>query len=276
MAYQRGDFMQFQTQKNYHDEQFIVGKGSIVTNNLCIPLHSIAFLRIEGKKKQNIDKEIIALVIGVILMLIRPLRMFGILVFLFGILSFACIVCVNYLQKCGLVIQLQSGATFTFQHSDPEFIRQVAEVIRKGLDDALGVTYVDMSKTKIVQKINGDPSFFDFGSGNSFGDIVTGQHNEINKDYYDSVDNSNRNISIFNVEQWKKLENYFYMQAERLGPSHDSYKICKRMEQYSKEKDASGLSKFMKTIGKAAFVPIIEKATECGVNELLRTLLTLK
>lgn len=268
--------MQLQNYQNYQNEQFIVGKGSIVTSNLCIPLHAIACLRIEGKKKMKLDIGLWLLIIGIFLMFIPSMRVFGAVFLCGGIVTCVCIFLVGYLQKYGLAIQLQSGATFTFWHSDLEFIKEIAEVIRKGFDDAAGITYIDMSKTKIVQKIKGDPSFLNFGTDNNFGDIITGDENSVEKNYYGKTDTSQTNMSVLSAKEWKELEHYFHIQAEELGTGHESYQACKKMEQYANKEDASGLSRFLNTVGKTILIPIIQKAAEYGVNELLRTLILLK
>ena len=40
--------MRLQNEICYKDENFIVGNGTIVTNNICIPLNAISIIKIEG------------------------------------------------------------------------------------------------------------------------------------------------------------------------------------------------------------------------------------
>lgn len=270
--------MRLQSEVRYKDENFIVGNGTIVTKNICIPLNAISIIKIEGKNKRPLGKTIITIIIGFILTLIPVIGLIGTIAFYYGLIKLVYLIIVNCLKKFGLVIQVHSGTSYVFEHKDIDFIRKIADVIRKGLDDTSSVTYISMGDSKIEHNFHGNPSFFVFGDGNTFGDMVMGGQNNITKQdshtSYDSHDtiNSNNTTNIFSSEEWEKMEQYFQLRAEQLGRSSEAYKPCKRMEQYAKQKDAHRLRQFMKTIGKPMLRVIVEKATEYGIGALFQKL----
>lgn len=279
--------MRLQNEICYKDENFIVGNGTIVTNNICIPLNAISIIKIEDKKKQSLRKAIITMIIGLLLCIIPVINFIGGIVLLCGIITLIKLIWENSLQKYGLVIQVHSGMSYIFEHHDLNFIRKIADVIRKGLDDTSGVTYISMGNSKIEHNYNGNPSFLSFGdnntfgsgnifgSGNAVGDIVMGANGSIiKKDSHDTID-SNNSEKIFSTKEWEKMERYFQIRAEELGESNEAYQSCRRMQQYANKKDAQGLRTFMRIIGKSILTIVFGKATEYGIRSLLERLTTI-
>ena len=279
--------MRLHNEIRYKDENFIVGNGTIVTSNICIPLNAISIIKIEDKKKQSLRKAIITIIIGLLLCIIPLINFIGGVVLLCGIVILIKVTLENSLQKYGLVIQVHSGMSYIFEHHDLNFIRKIADVIRKGLDDTSGVTYISMGNSKIEHNYNGNPSFLSFGdnntfgsgnifgSGNTVGDVVMGDNSSITKkDSHDTID-SNNSEKIFSTEEWKKMEKYFEIRAEELGETSEAYQTCKRMQQYANKKDAHGLRAFMRKIGKSMLMIVLEKSTEYGIRSLLERLATI-
>ena len=262
--------MNLPNQLRYKDESLIIGKGTIISYNACIPLHAVSCIKIEGKKRKPLGKILVALIIGVVMLIIPVLRIFGGIVFSCAFLELVCTVIANYFGKCSLVIQTNSGTMLILEHPKIDFIKNVAEAIRKGLDDTAGVYYIHMKETKIVQKIKGNPSFYNFGKDNQFVDspiTINGGHHSYEENVVDSY-----NSSLFTDEEWEKLEHYFKLRAGELGEKAAAYNACKQMQQLSKEKNAKGLRKVMGAVGKEIVMAVIGSATEYGIAELLRRL----
>ena len=262
--------MKILNQARYKDENFIVGNGTLINKNICIPLQAISAIKIEGKKKLPLMGHIITALVGVAMMLIPILSMIGIAVFLIGLISLIVTIAANYLQKYELVIQVHSGMMYILEHKDLDFIRKIADIVRKGIDDTTGVTYIKVGEEKIIQNFNGDPSFYNFGQNNNFDKIqIGGDNNTIN-------DESNNTTSQgLTVDQWKKLEYYFRARAAEIGEANPAYQACKRMETCANQQDEKGLIRLIKMTGKTALPTIIEKASEYGVNGLFHILASL-
>lgn len=266
--------MQLQNEVRYKDESFYIGNGTFITSNICIPLNAISVIKIVGKKETNLNQGFGMIVAGLLLLAIPMLRIIGTIVLVCGVVVLGCLILGNYLQKNGLVIQVNSGASFLFEHKDIEFIRKIADIIRKGLDDTMQhTTYVDMSNSMINSNFNGNPTFQDFGKHNKFKDTV------ISGSSGDSENRQKRDVNTYNQEsglseeEWNRIEKYFHQRAEELGKTNHAYSSCKQMEQYARKKDVEGLSKLMKSVGKTALFSILGKISEFGVKEIIQKII---
>lgn len=129
--------MQLQNEVRYKDESFYIGNGIFVTSDICIPLNAISTIKVKGKKTINLNLVLSMIAIGVLLLLIPSLRIAGCFIFACGLVTLGCLFLLRYLDKYGLVIQVNSGVSYLFEHEDLEFIRKIADIIRKGLDDSM-------------------------------------------------------------------------------------------------------------------------------------------
>lgn len=267
--------MQLQNELRYKDESFYIGNGTFVTSDICIPLNAISTIKVQGKKTINLNLVLSMIAIGVLLLLIPSLRIAGCFIFACGLVTLGCLFLLRYLDKYGLVIQVNSGVSYLFEHEDLEFIRKIADIIRKGLDDSMkNTTFVDMSNSMIKPNFNGNPSFQNFGENNQFDNtMITGSTGEARKDSHDTI--SNTTVNAFSEEEWNKMETYFHKRAADLGEGNQAYLPCKKMELCARKKDLQGLWKLMKGIGKTTLVTVLEKMSESGVEAIFRKLISM-
>ena len=257
----------------YKDKDFIVGNGTIMTYDTCIPLHAVSVIKVRDKIKKPIANQIIILILGGIIQFVPLLSFIGLILVLYGVLSLAIRLWENYMQKYALVIQVHAGGVYIFEHKDVGFLRKIADIIRQALDDSASVTYIDMRRTSVKQNFKGGSSFYSFGENNSFGPVITGTDTTYNEGSHDTIISGNTSITI-TVDEWDKLERYFKTRGEELGRDHQAYPACKELEKYARKRDAKGMCEFLKSVGKGVLTAVLAKATESGLAEVFRKVAT--
>lgn len=263
--------MKLKREVRYNDRDLIVGNGTIITYNTCIPLNAVSAIQIRNRAKGSITKPIIMLIVGCVMAFIPTLSLIGGIIAFCGLALLLIQLWENSMQKYGLVIQVHAGTTFTFEHKDLSFIRKIADIIREALDDNAELTYIDMRRTEVQQNFKGKNSFYSLGENNSFGNVIIGDHNHYKEGSHDTT-NSNNTTIVLTVDDWNKLERYFRIRSEELGRDHQAYTACKEMERYAKQKDAKGLRKFFTSVGKGVLTAVLAKAAEYGLVEVFHKL----
>lgn len=266
--------MNLQGEAHYRDKDFIVGNGTILTYDRCISLHAVSMIKIQDKRKVSLTYPIIMIVLGLVMLFIPLLSLIGGVLIFFGGLIVALLLWAAHMQMYGLEIVINTGAVCVFEHKDLEFIRKVADIIRKALDDCAVSTYIDMRGSKVkTNYVGGD--FYSFGKQNSFGDLIIGDDNRIEKESHNTT-TINHATDVLTLEEWNRLERYFRIRGEELGNDHQAYPACKELEKYARNKDAKGMRAYLKSIGKTVFTAILTKATESGLAEIFRKLASIK
>lgn len=271
--------MNLQGEVRYRDKDFIVGNGTIITYDTCIPLHAVSAIKIKDKERLPMTWGIVMIVVGILLLVLPLVSFIGGILIVCGIILIAIRSWINSMQKYALVIQVHAGGLYIFEHADLGFIRKIADIIRQALDDGASITYINMRSTSVKQNFEGGSTFYSFGKNNSFGHVITGNDNTVEggvRNTINSNNTTNNTTMIFTADEWNKLESYFRKRGEELGKDHQAYAACKELETYARNKDAKGMRTFLKSVGKGVVTAVLAKATESGLAEIFHRLATFK
>lgn len=267
------------------EEKFYIGDGAIIMKDMCIPLNAITMVHMESPQTSIVG--CIILMVAGIMALIPPInafRVLGVLLLLFGALLIGITILVNKVRDYYLRIQLNSGKVITFSSKDHEFVKELMDTLCESIDNREKKVYVDMTENHIVQNIgeihketlnidnsnSGNTVWGNWYSNIKGSNIVhTGDHSPVSDAGLDSHREKKVNQNGLTTEEWMRLELFFASRRKELGKEHPGYAACVELEKCSREHDAGGIKRLMKSVSKAVLKAILGTTMEGAVQEIL-------